>query len=355
MNSNRQDTSSSRPFLKSDERDRCCKDTQDKSGTGSKAKKECLDKWKDQLSDAHEKMTVEKACYDKAQKTYAKAEAWKSMLETWKKDAEDTHKKAVAVHEELCRFVAAVERTRTIYTTQAVEAVLCLVKSIFDDVDDLLYTSKTEEGTPNKAQLQQLKKMIECDDSLDAAKKEKALGCIATFDEQMKAIQAEQEKLLTQLLEILHSTNLLVEAVNKPGSPEKNGSDTSENAGIHEQLEDLRKRIAGEVSDDVSAQRKQVCAASLSSSDSKCQSTFTVEAPKPPSPPSHLFPILDEEGGNNSPYYKEILRLYGVAETEAKEAKLLNEEKYNAYSEAKAYHDGLKDAIKASENAKPTK
>jgi len=351
MKSNQQNTSNPRSFLKPDEKDKCCKTPQPDSDIGGKAK-ECLEKWKEKLSEAYEEMTVEQACYNQAQSTYTKAEAWKTTLKAWEEDAKDTHKKAVAVHEELCRFVVAVERTKTVSTTQAVEAVLCLVKSIFEDVDNLLYISKAEGEAQDKAQLQQLTKLIECDDSLDAAKKEKALGCIAIFDEQMKLIQAEQEKLLTKLLEILHSANLLVEAIDKPESSE---TDKSEDAGIHEQLQDLCDRIAGEKPDS-SAQRKQVCAVSLSSTDSKCKSAFTVEAPTPPPPPEHLFPILaEDEDGCSSPYYLEIMRLCEAAENEVKDAKLLKEEKYNSYSEAKTYHDGLKDAIKASEEAKPAK
>lgn len=329
-------SSERRLLLDQDERDICC--NAEKPGAAVQPQ-DCVEVWKQKLNDAREAMEAAAAKYDKAKKTHANAASWKAKLKKWKEDAEDAHDKAIDVYQELGRFKEAVERTKTADTAKAVKAVLCLVKSIFDDVDDLLRVSNSA-GEP-KGGIQELKQWIECDESLDANKKEKALNCILPFENQMKIVNGVQADLLTKLLEILHSANLLVAAVEKKG--------TEERGDILWQLEDLEKRISGKAT--YTARERKCGGKTETSFEPPCESDII-------NPTKHYLPIRKMEGvagSTDSDYYRNIVDLFNKAKIKEEESKGALEIEEGKHNDAVAYYSGLDDAIKAAEAAKPAK
>ncbi|MCW5599974.1 hypothetical protein [Nitrosomonas sp.] len=312
-------------FLDQDERDICC--NEGKPGVAVQPK-DCVDVWKLKLNDAREAKETAFSKYDKAKKTYDSAASWKSKLKNWKESAENAHDKVIDAYQELNLFKEAVERTKTVETAKAVKAVLCLVKSIFDDVDGLLRVSNEEP----KGGIQELKHWIECDESLDANKKQKALNCIVPFEDQMKIVNGAQADLLTKLLEILKGANLLVAAVEKTGAEEK--------GDITWQLEDLENRISGKTT--YTARERKCGVKTEPSFEPPCESDII-------NPTKHYLPI------RNSDYYCNIVDLFKKAEVKEKESKDALEVEEGKYNDAAAYYKGLDDAINAAEAAKSTK
>ncbi|MCX7099055.1 MAG: hypothetical protein NTV43_14230 [Methylococcales bacterium] len=325
-----------RPLLDHYERDMCC--NAGKSGAAVQPQ-DCIEVWKQKLNDARNAMEKAAAKYDKAQKSHANAVSWKAKLKKWKEDAEDTHDKAIDVHQELGRFKEAVGRTNTADTARAVKAVLCLVKFIFDDVDDLLRVSNSVEDT--KGGIQELKQWVECNESLDANKKEKALSCIMPFENQMKIVNVVQADILTKLLGILHSANLLVAAVEKTGTEEK--------GDISWQLDDLEKRISGKTT--YTARERKCGCKTETSFEPPCESDII-------NPTKHYLPIRKIEGvvgSTDSDYYCNIVSLFDKAKVKEEESKNALENEERTYNDALAYYNGLNDAITAAEAAKPAK
>lgn len=323
-------------FLDPDERNKCCNAGEPGAAVQPQ---DCVESWKQKLNDARAVMETAAAEYDKAKKTYANAVSWKAKLKKWKEDAEGAHEKAVDVYQELGRFKEAVERTKTADTAKAVKAVLCLVKSIFDEVDDLLRVSNSLEES--KGGIQELKQWIECNESLDANKKEKALNCILPFENQMKIVNGVQAGVLTKLLEILYSANLLVAAVEKKGAEEK--------GDILWQFEDLEKRISGKAT--YTARERKCGGKTETSFELPCESDII-------NPTKRYLPIRKMEsvaGSTDSDYYCNIVDLFHKAEIKEEESKKALEVEEGKHNDAMAYYNGLNDAIKAAEAAKPAK
>lgn len=329
MKSNQQNQSGPQQFLNPEEREKCCSQKESDNGNGSQ-RLECVEQWKILLDDARRAMNKAAAESDRASKAHRNAEAWKAKLKKWKEEAEDVHEKADAVRGWLCEFLMAVERTKTEKTAASVEAVLCLVKSIFDDVNQLLHISTSAEDP--KGAIQELKHSIECSDSLDVNKKEKALACIVPFEGQMKVVGGMQGDLLTKLLEILHSANVFVAAVGKSGSVN--------NSALQGQLQDLQRRITGET---VYTARQRKCG-----DDEPAQSTQPILpcGNEIINPADSLFPICEKA------YYVNVKALYNDAEEKTKETKSSMKAKREELESASVYFNGLNDAIKASEAAK---
>lgn len=337
MNKHRQDPSKPWSFLDPEEWDKCCKE--EEPGAAD-TQRECVEEWKQKLSDARKVMEEARAQYDKANKSHINAASWKAKLEKWKKDAEAAHDKAVDVYHELVRFREAVGRTKTVETARALKAVLCLVKYIFDRVDDLLHVSSSVDDSPGE--IQKLKQWIECNESLDAGKKEKALTCIVPFEDQMKTVNGAQEDLLTKLLDILHTANVLMAVVDKP---DRQGAE--EKDGLKWQIVDLINRISGKTA---YTHRERRCGAGGKPTPSQppCQNEIV-------NPPEPLFPIRKMDGSTDSEYYRDIVTLFNEAEDKEKATKKDLDKAEMDRNEAEAYYNGLNDAITAAEAAKPAK
>jgi hypothetical protein len=319
-----------RKFLSEDERKECCKG---KKPDLPDRQRNCVEIWKQKLRDARKAMEEADARRAKAENIHKNAASWEGKLRKWKEDAEKAHEKAVEVHAELGRFLEAVARTKAEETATAVKAVLCLVKSIFDDVDELLRVSTSAEV--QKGKIQELRQLIECDDSLAANTKEKALACISAFQEKMAVVYGARADLLNKLLEVLHSANILVAAVDKSGTREK--------AGLTWQLKDLYKRIGGKT---VYTERERKCG---------CGEKPPSPSPEPPcesdivDPREPFLPIC------KSDYYVGIAKLYKEAETKLEAAKEEMAKARKKADMAAACYNGLNDAIKAAEAAEAAK
>lgn len=341
MENYQQSSNGSRKFLNQTEWKKCCDEDDLETTTRPQG---CLSDWKQKLNGALEEKEREAACYDKANKVFTQAAAWEAQLITWKEDAEKTHEIALEVYRELCSFIEALDRVKTVETAEAAEAVLCLTKSIFDEVNELLRVSNSAEEP--KGMIQQLKEWIECDESLDASKKEKALTCVAEFEKQMTDVSAAEIALLTNLLGVLNKANTLVAVVDMP--------DVEENLGIKWQTTDLRNRIIGE---STYAERKQVCEKNDEVVvESSCNDSAV--NPPEPSPQEVLLPIRkmsEVTGSCDSFYYAGIVSLYEQAEEAKQSAEKEKSDRQAKRDSAEAYYNGLKDAIEASEAAQPAK
>lgn len=318
-----------RKFLSEEERKECCKG---KEPEPPDRQRNCVEIWKQKLRDARKAMEEAVARRAKAENIHKNAALWEGKLKRWKEDAEKAHEKAVEVHAELGRFLEAVARTKAAETATAVRAVLCLVKSILGDVNELLRVSTSAEV--QKGKIQELRQLIECDDSLAANTKEKALACISAFQEKIAVVYGARADLLSKLLEILHSANILVAAVDTSG--------TRENAGLKWQLMDLYQRIAGKTAYTARA-RKCGCSEPRPTPESPpCESDII-------DPREPFLPIC------KSDYYVGIAKLYKEAKTKLETAKEEMDKAIKKADMATACYSGLNDAINAAEAAEAAK
>jgi phage pi2 protein 07 len=337
MKKQRHNSSEPWPFLDPDEWEKCC--NKEEPGTGGQPQ-DCVGDWKQKLKDARKEMEEASATYYQANKFFTNAASWKAKLKKWKEEAESAHSKAVDVYHKLKQFLEAVDRTKPAKTAKAVKSVLCLVKAIFNDVNDLLRVSNSVEEP--MGEIQELKQWIECDDSLDANKKQEALKCITPFEDKMKLVNGAQEELLTKLLEIFHSAHILIAAVDKLGVEEKEG--------LKWQLMDLKRRISGK-SAYTKRERKRCHPEAEPSFELPCNGDIV-------NPTKHFFPIRkmeDVPGSTDSEYYADILGLFCKAEDNEEEAKLALADAEEKRNDAVAYYNGLNDAINAAEAARPSK
>ncbi len=318
-----------RKFLSEDERKECCKG---KKPEPPDRQRNCVEIWKQKLRDARKAMEEAVARRAKAESTHKNAASWEGKLKKWKEDAEKAHEKAVEVHAELARFLEAVARTKAEETATAVKAVLCLVKSIFDDVNELLRVSTSAEV--EKGKIQELRLLIECDDSLAANIKEKALACISAFQEKMTVVYGARVDLLNKLLEILHSANILVAAVDESGK--------RENAGLKWQLADLYQRIEGKTAYTARA-RKCGCGETQPTPESSLCESDIIDPREP------FLPIC------KSDYYVGIAKLYKEAKTKLEASKEEMAKARKKADMAAACYNGLNDAINAAEAAEAAK
>lgn len=340
-------TSSHQSFLDEDERKRCC----DEAGAGddNSTDRGCVDDWKRKRDKARLCSEEALACLQSAKDQHSSAASWEAKLKKWKEDAEEAHKKAVETYNGSDSFLVAVARTKTGQTTIATEAVLCLVKSIFERVSTLLFVSTSAED--ELGQIQTLKQRIECDDKLDTERKNKALDCIKPFEEKVKAVQSMESDLLQRLLKIAHSAKQVAAAVDYPGSG------AGENLGIKWQLEDLKRRISGQT---LYTKRERKCGKQQdpAATETGCCDKISLDPPCGSDiifPKKAYFPIREMEGvknSKNSDYYDDIAGLYDKAKVSAEKAKAGVEKSTKISEEAQAYYSGLKDAIKAIEDAK---
>lgn len=336
-----------RLFLSDDERKKCCESTGKESGSDDQTK-ECLEVWKQKRDEADRNKKLAAACYHKAKQTHDRATSWEKRLEKWKEEAEDAHEQAIEVYDELSRFMDAVERTQTVETSKATRAVLCLTKSIFDDIDGLLHVSNSAEES--KGELQRLKQWIDCKNTLNVNKKDKALSCIKTFEEQVTTANATQAELLALLLKILHTVNMLIAAVEKPKA--------EQSVGIKWQLKDLLDKMSGQGTAARAAREDMCKAEDESSPEQTCADSAVI--PPTHQPPKSNLPILamkkkDDSEVAGSAYYTDIICLYDAAQKAVETAKGELDSERKAHEAAESYYNGLNDAIKASEAVRPTK
>lgn len=194
---------------------------------------DCLDVWEKRLEQAENDLERANAKFSKFNGIYNEAVAWEKKLEGWYEDLCDAYEKTDEISSLLKTLIRKVGVTiqNGHATRKSVEAVLCLVKDIFECIVELIKVCPPEE---TEGLLQKLKDAINCDPNLDDAKKYEILECIKLFEDKIMVAYALQKTILEQLLEILNCANLLVGYLQKRG-------------GLKWQLKDLQRRIMGAV------------------------------------------------------------------------------------------------------------
>ncbi|MCX2680317.1 hypothetical protein OOZ15_10230 [Galbibacter sp. EGI 63066] len=180
----------------------CCKD-----GTNDQPEpQDCLDKWKEQLDDVCNQYNETAAETSKYKEEYTNSQAWYKKLENWNTIIKDTDEKANQIVTELEFFLEQVKIVceNSECTTEALEQLTCLVKTIFD----CLYTYKQgEEGLKDK--IKDFKEAIECLSNIDEEDKAEVMKCIEDYEQKITLVCEMQDAILSKLLETLKCAHLL--------------------------------------------------------------------------------------------------------------------------------------------------
>lgn len=307
---------------------------------------DCVEIWEVKKETATNAFTIASAKEARWTRAYGDASGWEGKLKDWIANADAAHEKAVIVFDELNSFLGVVRRieTNTARTAEAIEAVLCLVKKIFDDVVELLQVSTCPEDP--KGALQALKTYIECNEKLDERRRQDALKCIEPYEKSVREIYGLQEVVLKKLLEILETTDAVAAAMSSP--------DADKSFALKWQLEDLRQRIIGETTSKAKHER---CTCS-----GQNQNPTPVHPPcgnKIAKPSVRLLPIrsmsVDNQRLPDCAYYLGLTNLYDAAVKDTKSYSIKMSEAKRESSRAAARQAGLADAIKAAKAAENPK
>jgi hypothetical protein len=203
----------------------------------------CVDSWEAELRKADNAYRIASAEAEKAGKAYDNASLWESRLKDWIDNADGADEKANKVADQLALFEAVVVRleTNSTHTAEGVEILLCLVKKIFDSVQDILRLNVTEPQ--KKRLLYTLKRYIECNPDLDEKKKQAALECIAPYEKAINVVNTKQDELLNKLLQMLSQADKVATAL---GIPDESSDESTKDLGLLWQIRDLLNRIKGE-------------------------------------------------------------------------------------------------------------
>ncbi len=335
-------------FIQDKWEQQCCDKKQENPNPSSV---DCVDNWKNNLLIADSRVKKAESQYKKTHSIYTLALSWESNLKKWKEGAEETHEKFIDIYKELIQFIGAVERTEVEKTTISVTAVLCLVKTIYDNMDYLLKEAViVDEEEIESDLINKLKESIECKPELSANKKEQALECVKIYETKMQDVNKVKEDLLTKLLQTLHDSNELLSAV---------GSSDKFNGGISEQLEDLSERMCGN-------RKTPSCGDDESSKDPNpevpCEEkliypskkSLTINATITSVEQNSIPTCSSTELSVDSDYYKDIVHLFEKAENAKEPAKKAMESDRENHENEKTYYKVLKGAIDASEKARTT-
>ena len=323
-------------FLSRGEKDHCCKDTT--SGDGRS--EECLETWKKEFKLACNELLEASATATSAEGVYALAFIWEAKLKKWFENAEATHEKASSAYVELALFIKAVEtlETNAACTSEALEALLCLVKKILDEVFKLLYEY---EGLGTSNLIHELKESIRCHKTLDEQKKQAALNCITTYESKVRAVYDLQAVIMNKMLEILHCANIVATAIG-------NAPNGAKDFGLGWQLNDLHKRLIGESSSEEKVQACQTDQKGTNAIAPPCG----VEISKPS---KKILPIRKMEDKMDSDYYDNLGKLKQAAETASTRYKDEVQAAREARDKVLARKTSLDAAIKAAEAAETAK
>lgn len=328
-------------FLRDDER-ACCDPSspcESKNGSG------CLETWKQEFKTASSDYLKSAATASKEENSYTNALAWEAKLRIWVENAEKAHEDAELVYMDLGAFIGAVKRlsNNTGETSTALRALLCLLKRIFERIDKLLFKIESDEEGSNL--LYQLKDMIKCGSDLNEQKKQAALDCVAVYEAKVQVIYNLQTGIMTKMLDILHIADLLQAYM------------AQDEFGLHWQLDDLRKRLLGNISaaDKISLCHKQ---------HERPKQEKSKDAPIPPCDPEIGKPAKDQQllpirmmatVETNSAYYDKVSELFASAKTTVGDSKVAMDKARKQRDTALARKNSLSEAIKASEAAEAAK
>jgi hypothetical protein len=350
MKQNRFNENIAEGFLREGE-NACCKEDapwNPASGDG------CLASWREEIKTAANEYRRQSAQASKAEGIYTEALSWERKLWMWRDNADKAHEEAVLAEAELVLLFSATVRLEenTTHTRRTVQAVLCLLKRIFERIDLLLYEVESNEESSNL--LHKLKEFIRCSSKLDEQKKQAALECVATYEAKVRVINELQVSIMTKMLEILHLADLMVAYFSKG------------EFGLSWQLNDLRRRMKGEASSTDKADACQKGSAAKPGDKQGGQSNPPPCDPEIGKLPSDRFllPIrraASVEGGKNvrgesrQYYYGKLSELYEAAGKSTEDYKAQMDEARQARDQALARKNSLMEAIKAAEAAETAK
>ena len=288
---------------------------------------DCVDLWKEQLRVASNQYDVAAAQTSKAEQLYVNAFAWQEKLKKWDENITTANEKADGICIELDLFIQKVESAtvNSDKTSISAEALLCLVKKIFDCIVELCRQKPPAEEV---GLIQELRVAVECLENVDERDKQTMLTCIGTFEEKIKKVHTLQADVLNKMLELLNCAYLL-------------SSSLGYKYGLLGQLQDLKKRIQGETT-----HVEQVHSCIHEPNDPKpeppCGDDVLKQSVK-------LFPIKESE------YAKRIVTLYGEAKSKADQLKGERATARLASDRALARRESLKEAVAAAEKAEKAK
>ena len=285
----------------------CCDDIVKDPPEGNE---DCIDKWEDKSEEAEKIYELANAHFTKLNAVHLEAEGWESKLKAWLKDlcdAQENAEEIAAILKSLIRKVGTTVQNAHA-TRKVVEAVLCLVKEIFECIVDLIKTSPPEELA---GCIQDLKDAINCDSSLDEEEKADILTCIKLFEDKITLAYEMQKDVLEGLLKILNCANLLVGYLQKKG-------------GLKWQLRDLQMRINGAARRNIRIRHlcyEKDAHVIMDDDDDDTDHPIDYDDPDEPcniynppcgddvfKPDQKLFPI------NQSQYFKKVEELYSEAD-----------------------------------------
>ena len=322
MNSSKKAAESKR-LLNDDERACCEKEPAD----GAPTEDGCVESWSVKIVEAKGTMMVASAESARAEKRFENAWAWEQKLGSWIRAAEKAGQNADSVVDELRLFLEAVGRLRTEMTAEAIEALLCLVKCVFDDIHELLRVGNTDE---DPGQLQNLKQKVECFGEIDDDKKAKAVECIDEYGAKVSAAYKHQDDLMKSLLDLLYVANSLTASIEQSG----------DDRGLKWQLNDLYQRLNG----DSSNRSEHRCGEP--SDPSPCGQDIS----EPPSSKGRsLFPIPE------SVYLEELRKLSEAAREQTKSYRVALAGAKLRRDQAQTRYDSLAAAIEAAKAAEEAK
>lgn len=180
----------------------CCQD-----GAGDEpGSKDCLDKWKEQLEDVCNQYNEASAITSKHREKYVNSLGWETKLKNWDDIIKKADEKAKVVVNELEFFIEQVKIVceNSANTTEALEKLICLVKTIFD-----CFFTYEENRKGLKDKIKDFKKIIECLTSVDEEDKAEVIKCIEAYEQKIVLVCEMQDAVLTKLIETLKCADLL--------------------------------------------------------------------------------------------------------------------------------------------------
>lgn len=182
----------------------CCYDG---GGNDDPDAQDCLDKWKEQLEEVCNQYTESSAETFQHEEEYINSLGWETKLKNWNEIIKKTDEKAKTIVKELEFFLeqAKVVCENSKCTTEALEKLNCLVKSIFDCF--FTYLDSTDPGL--KDRIIEFKKTIDCLNSISDEDKVEVIKCIEAYEQKIILVCDMQDAILTKLLETLKCAYLL--------------------------------------------------------------------------------------------------------------------------------------------------
>ncbi|NER12053.1 hypothetical protein GWK08_01245 [Leptobacterium flavescens] len=308
----------------------CCKDD---PGNGD-PENDCLDKWKKEHEKACNDYKKAAAQTEKFREEYINSLNWETKLENWDRLITEADKKSKDIVTQLDFLLEQVKIVceKSKCTTEALEKLTCLVKTIFD----CFFTfDENKEGLKDK--ITAFKKAVECLQNVSDEDKAEVIKCIEAYEEKIVLVCEMQDAILEKLLETLKCAHLLYAAICKED-------------GLEDKLKGIREDFNGDGSED-----DEHC-------DDDEDQGENEEEQNENDPDKYKYPCDDKKAKpiptfpiSSSWYYKKVRKDY---ETATEKTESLKEDWINSKKESDTIlskKTSLAEAIKAAEAAESGK